>query len=562
MLSLRIPTRRLRSRWCNSNHHQPCYINNVLVPVREPRVMRLIRTTSSAAIVCLFPTVVIPYTTNRPTTASRYSTAYPFSFTNSFCLPFNQRVRYYATRDRTDEKDDVPIAENVDDEDTDDLYLLSSASASSFETTKQQIQFATSFHAPVMWKECIDAMISCTRGKERQQEQQDIQNDSESIVAINNESSDDLLQQQSTTLTTRTSSLIFVDGTLGGGGHSQALLESLVPGDIVFGADVDPDALRTASQRLQQYIPNNQISSNDNTKADHKPWFIPVPSNFADLTATRLYDALMTACNDIDDISPIQKTVLENIQNDNNGNIHVDGILLDLGVSSYQIDTAERGFAFMKDGPLDMRMDRPSTNNNYSMMDGGGISRTRMTAADACNELDMSELRYIFKTYGDEPRARVIAESIVRRRPLITTNDLYEAVAAVTPQFVRKGRRMGRMATLARIFQSLRIIVNQEDVVLEKALTKMAPSLLRPGGRLVVLSYHSMEDRATKRVMRDGTTSKREADYNNAQKDMYGNYIGEPKPFRTIGKAQKATIEEVEVNPRARSATLRVAERL
>jgi 16S rRNA (cytosine1402-N4)-methyltransferase len=120
---------------------------------------------------------------------------------------------------------------------------------------------------------------------------------------------------------------------------------------------------------------------------------------------------------------------------------------------------------------------------------------------------------------------------------------------------------MGRTATLARVFQSLRIVVNQEDVALEKALTSMAPSLLRPGGRLVVLSYHSMEDRATKRVMRDGTVSKQEAHLNNEQKDIYGNYIGVPKPFRTLGKPQKATEEEIESNVRARSATMRVAER-
>lgn len=117
---------------------------------------------------------------------------------------------------------------------------------------------------------------------------------------------------------------------------------------------------------------------------------------------------------------------------------------------------------------------------------------------------------------------------------------------------------MGRTATLARVFQSLRIVVNQEDAVLEKALTEMAPALLRPGGRLVVLSYHSMEDRATKRVMRDGTIKRHGRQ---DERDMYGNYIGVPKPFRTLGKPQKAREEEVKQNSRARSATLRVAER-
>jgi 16S rRNA (cytosine1402-N4)-methyltransferase len=198
----------------------------------------------------------------------------------------------------------------------------------------------------------------------------------------------------------------------------------------------------------------------------------------------------------------------------------------------------------MKDGPLDMRM-----------------GKTGLTAADICNVLDFAELRRILTVYGDEPRAKSIATSIIENRPLHTTQDLHKAVAAVTPQFVRKGKRMGRTATLARVFQSLRILVNQEDVVLERALTQMAPSILRPGGRLAVLSYHSLEDRAVKRTIRDGTISKREAEERKRERDMYGNYIGPPKPFRSVGKPQKATEREIEINVRARSATLRVAER-
>jgi 16S rRNA (cytosine1402-N4)-methyltransferase len=511
--------RKLHGRWCNNR--------------RPFWVMRFIRT-SSTAIAYFVPSIYryqYPYTaalSHRLLYSQRH--AYHITRTNSVNLPWNRRIRTvtYITRDNREENDEIE----------DDLYLLAASSESTSQTSSR-VQFATSYHAPVMWKECVDTMNSCVRGKERGRQQQAIPKDS--IEAAKDESEEMMLTVPKT-------SLIFVDGTLGGGGHSQALLESLLPGDIVFGADVDPDALNIASQRLLQFIPNSSQLSNQNGN----PWFIPVPSNFADLTSTRLLDALMAKCNDIE-VSPIQSTILQHIQNDG---VLVDGILLDLGVSSYQIDTAERGFAFMKDGPLDMRMDRHGTNMN-SMIGG-----TRMTAADVCNELDISELRRIFQTYGDEPRARVIAESIVRSRPMVTTKDLFEAVAAVTPQFVRKGRRMGRTATLARVFQSLRIVVNQEDVVLERALTKMAPTLLRPGGRLVVLSYHSMEDRATKRVMRDGTVSKREAEHKSGQKDVYGNYIGEPKPFRVIGKAQKATIEEIELNARARSATLRVAERM
>ena len=236
----------------------------------------------------------------------------------------------------------------------------------------------------------------------------------------------------------------------------------------------------------------------------------------------------------------------------------IDGILLDLGVSSYQIDTAERGFAFMKDGPLDMRM----TGGNADLGDADTRSvsggRTGLTAADICNEFDQNELQRILSVYGDEPRAKTIAKTIVNHRPLHTTGELVEAVSSVTPRFAKKSKRMGRTATLARVFQSLRIVVNNEDGVLDKALSEMCPSLLRPGGRLVVLSYHSMEDRATKRIMRDGTLVKTRR---HDEKDIYGNYIGPPKPFKPVGKRRKATKEETESNPRARSATLRVAER-
>ena len=338
-------------------------------------------------------------------------------------------------------------------------------------------EFATVYHAPVMWKECIDSLLACRRAQERTQQD----------------------------------GLVYVDGTLGGGGHSNALLEKLSPGDVVLGCDVDSEALATASERLVDYLDDTQ----------EKPVFVPVQSNFANLVR-----ALSQT------LHPISKEPITK----------VDGILLDLGVSSHQIDCPERGFAFMKEGPLDMRLDGT-----------GGV----LTAADICNEFDQNEIRRLLKQYGDEPRAKSIANSIVQHRPLSSTADLVEAVAAVTPQFAKKGRRMGRTATLARVFQALRIVVNQEDTVLKEALTSMAPTLLRPGGRLVVLSYHSMEDRATKRVMRDGTLEKRRND----ERDLYGNPIGTPRPFKTLGKAQKATDEEIAQNPRARSATLRVAER-
>jgi 16S rRNA (cytosine1402-N4)-methyltransferase len=345
--------------------------------------------------------------------------------------------------------------------------------------------FATSYHAPVMWKECIDALLECERSRIRAQGEGDGE------------------------------PLIFVDGTLGGGGHSAALLERLQPGDVVFGCDVDPNALETASNRLKEYM---------NHGGDQRPLFIPIQSNFCDL-ASAIPEVLHPTTQ-----QPVWKD-------------GVDGILLDLGVSSHQIDVPERGFAFMKDGPLDMRM--------------GGSEKAGLTAADICNEFDHRELQRIFSVYGDEPRAKTVAKAIVNHRPLSTTGGLVEAIASCTHEFAKQ-KRKGRTATCARIFQSLRIVVNNEDGVLGKVLTETCPTLIRPGGRLVVLSYHSMEDRATKRIMRDGTLVKVK---NHGERDIYGNYSGPPKPFKPVGKRQKATEEEVETNPRARSASLRVAER-
>lgn len=299
-----------------------------------------------------------------------------------------------------------------------------------------------------------------------------------------------------------------VDGTLGGGGHTEALLKNHDE-IVVFGCDVDPDALKTATKRLEGFGPR----------------FVPVHSNFGDLTRELLANQI-ECTESADELRAYG----------------VDGVLLDLGVSSYQIDTASRGFAFQQEGPLDMRMD-PLSNS--------------LTAADLCNEMDVSDLKRILKKYGDEPRAKAIANSIVEHRPLATTSHLEAAVAAVTPAFNKRSRRAGRTATLARVFQALRIAVNREEDVLAKVLSDAAPALIKPSGRLVVLSYHSMEDRAVKRIMRDGCLTKRLE-----EKDVFGNYAGPPKPFRPLGKPRKASEEEVELNSRARSATLRVAERL
>ena len=208
--------------------------------------------------------------------------------------------------------------------------------------------------------------------------------------------------------------LVFVDAALGGGGHSLALLQHMRPEDVLIGCDRDPMALETASCRLREYIDQGM--------------FIPHRTNFKDLGSSLL-----------------------SVKEYKDAGGAADGLLMDLGVSSYQIDSADRGFSFSKDGPLDMRMDNSRDD--------------QLTAADICNEYGESGIIDILRTFADEstPRARKIAKSIIDNRPLTTTTDLVNAVAAVTPAFAKNSRRMGRTATLARVFQTTRMIVNEED---------------------------------------------------------------------------------------------------
>jgi len=435
--------------------------------------------------------------------------------------------------------------------------------------------FATDYHAPVMLNECIDALLNCERGRIRS-------NDMNNKNNHNDDDNDNEEEGKDQPVTDKASCchqqpLIFVDGTLGGGGHSAALLQTLQPGDIVFGCDIDPNALQTASQRLSYYT---------NHSGKDRPLFITVQSNFGDL-ATKL----PTVVHPTTKRPILQLSSLINNDNDDNNEDEdecdgkeeksssstrrgVDGILLDLGVSSHQIDEPKRGFSYMRDGPLDMRMgsaistttadDNTNQDDNNNAViagdgDGGGLK-----AADICNEFDVVELQRIFSVYGDEPKAKTVAKAIVKHRPLNTTGELVDAIGSVTPKFA-KSKRYGLTATCARIFQSLRIVVNNEDGVLSQVLSDACPKLLHPGGRLVVMSYHSMEDRATKRIMRDGNLEKTRSGrqrLNIDEKDMYGNYIGPLKPFKPISpKRRKATEEETSRNPRARSAILRVAER-
>lgn len=205
---------------------------------------------------------------------------------------------------------------------------------------------------------------------------------------------------------------------------------------------------------------------------------------------------------------------------------HIDGLLADLGVSFHHFDAAERGFSFRYDAPLDMRMN----------------AKQRLTAADIINNYPEEELARVLYLYGEFGNSRAIASQIVRKRTgaaILTTQQLQESV------------RLKDKQDYARLFQALRIEVNDELGALRELL-QAAVSLLAPGGRLVILTYHSLEDRLVKNFMRSGNTE------GTIEKDFYGNPI---TPFKVIEKGRTASAEEVARNPRARSAKLRIAEK-
>lgn len=292
-----------------------------------------------------------------------------------------------------------------------------------------------------------------------------------------------LLHEAVRSLVTREDGL-FVDGTLGGGGHCKLILSKLGRNGRVFGIDHDEEAWEHASS----------VIGDD-------PRFTFIRGNFGHM----------------EQLLPLD--------------IHgrIDGILLDLGVSSHQIDEPERGFMFREDAPLDMRMS----------------SLFGTTAFDVVNYYTEEQLKRIFKLYGEERNSSRIAREIVAQRPLETTGELRQVIAGVTPE-------RHRNKTLARIFQALRIEVNRELEMLEQFFEK-APGLVAEGGRLVVISYHSLEDRLTKNFMRTGNAEGK------PEKDFYGNTIRPWKPVNN--KPVIPGDEEISRNPRARSAKMRVAER-
>ena len=268
---------------------------------------------------------------------------------------------------------------------------------------------------------------------------------------------------------------LYVDATLGGGGYTQALLRASDPSGRVVALDRDREAIEGARERFR--ADSDRLSF--------------VWGSFADLD--------------------------EHVQG------FVDGIVADLGLSSLQLDAADRGFAFGAEGPLDMRFDRSQD----------------LTAAEVVNETDERELEQILRDYGDERRARAIARRIVARRPLRTTTELRRAVVSVL------GPWKGGIDPATRTFQAIRIAVNRELEALETFLGK-APDRLRVEGRLVVVSYHSLEDRAVKLAFRARAKSAE----------------GDPR-FRILTKKPlTAGPSEVARNRRARSAKLRALERV
>jgi len=481
-------------------------------------------------------------------------------------------------------------------------------------------QYATEYHAPVMPTECVQALLKQgqwaellhakkTRWRKRRSiieakrkrlgyyddvDDEDDEGDStdESMEQENEHETDSIMLDLNGVSSNTKKPRLFIDGTLGGGGHSQAILEQLRSGDILIGCDVDPEALATASNRLRkylatrEYILNRSIVDNEDDLEcqweEGRPMFIPVQSNFRNLISVLsrvrhpITGKMLVGNRDTESFEKHNRAFHEGIEAIEFPH-GANGMLLDLGVSSHQIDTSERGFAFMKDGPLDMRM------SGNSQISSSTTIRSSLTAADICNEFDEPTIISILQTFGDEPRAKRIASAIVASRPLYSTTDLVHAINSVTPTFARQ-KRAGLIATCARVFQALRIVVNEEDEALRDALEKVAPWVLcRSGGMmnventegvdagvLVVLSYHSMEDKMAKRVMRDGSVDflKSGSRGGALDRDIFGNVIekiggglidiGDRLPFEPLGKPQKATDEEIAVNSRARSATLRV----
>lgn len=287
---------------------------------------------------------------------------------------------------------------------------------------------------------------------------------------------------------------IYVDGTLGGGGHSLEILKRLSENGTLIGVDQDKDALKAAGERLQNF---------KNVKFVH--------SNFYNI-----------------------ESILNNLEIEK-----IDGMLMDLGVSSYQLDEGERGFSYMQDAPLDMRMNRENS----------------LSAYEVVNEYEEEEIYRIIRDYGEEKFAKRIARFIVESRgskPIETTLELVEIIKAAIPA---KARREGPHPA-KRTFQAIRIEVNSELSILNKAIED-GVNRLNKGGRMAIITFHSLEDRIVKIKFKELATSC------TCPKEFPICVCGGKAKVKLISrKAIEPTKEEVEENPRSRSAKLRVIEKI
>ena len=287
---------------------------------------------------------------------------------------------------------------------------------------------------------------------------------------------------------------IYLDGTMGGGGHSREIAKRLTAGGRLIAVDRDADAHEAARERLREYIDRVAF----------------------------IRDDFKNACADLDEL----------------GIGGLDGVLLDLGVSSWQLDSAERGFSYMKDAPLDMRMDRSAGESAYEVVNG----------------YTESELVRILREYGEEKLAGRIAARIVRERekaPIRTTLQLAELVAGCYPAATR--HKFGNPAK--RTFQAIRIEVNGELEGLSEAVTALARRLV-PGGRMAVITFHSLEDRIVKNAFRQMSLSC------TCPPDFPVCVCGKVKEVELVNsKPITASAAELRENPRAESAKLRIIRR-
>ncbi len=295
--------------------------------------------------------------------------------------------------------------------------------------------------------------------------------------------------------------MVVVDATVGGGGHAAALLRQVCPGGFLLGIDRDPQAAELAERALVR----------------------------AGFTRGRHFDIEVRRFSSVDEALARRRIS------------GVDRVLADLGVSSMHLDVAERGFSLKREGPLDMRMDPTDP--------------SLPTAADIVNEASEEELTRIFRDFGEERWARRIARAIVRRRqerPITSTTELREVVAAAIP----RKHWPPTIDPATRVFQALRIAVNAELEELDLFLAKL-PTILKPSGRAAVISFHSLEDRRVKQVFRELSrecTCPPEWPICRCERKAKWRLI--------TGKPVTASEEEIQMNPRSRSAKLRVVERL